>query len=329
MTGGRGAVLLAGLLLVAGCAPAPGPARTGGPSPATSPRATPSAAAPPTGANPSLPPVGSKGPSASTAAAPTGWRHVYLIVMENHGYDAIVGSAKAPYENGLIARYGLVTGLHATTHPSEPNYIALTSGGVHGVTSDGVYDLDVPSLFDQVEASGRTWHVYAQGYPGSCFTGALAPATVDGPGQAGEYVRKHDPAISYTSISRNPSRCARITGLAGFDPAAADLELIVPNQVNDMHSSSIAAGDAFLAAFVPSIIDSPAFADSILFITWDEGTSNTGGGGHVATIAVGPGIEPGSRFGGSTTHYSILRSIETAWGLPLLGAAATAQPIFP
>ena len=321
----RATALLAGLLLVAGCAPGASPSATGSPRPvAPAPVVSPSGVAPQ-----SATPTASAGPSAATTDAPSAWRHVYLIVMENHGYDAIVGSAKAPFENRLIARYGLVTGLHATTHPSEPNYIALTSGGVHGVSSDGVYDLDVPNLLDQVEASGRTWRVYAQGYPGSCFTGALAPATVDGPGKAGEYVRKHNPAISYTSISGNPSRCTRITGLAGFDPAAADLELIVPNEVNDMHSSSVAAGDAFLASFVPLITDSPAFDGSILIITWDEGTSDAGGGGHVATIVAGPGIAPGSRFGGPTSHYSILRSIETAWGLPLLGAAATASALIP
>ena len=311
MIAGRGAALLAGLLLVIGCAPGGGVTATGGVAPA------------PPSVTASSPVAGS-----SLAVLPA-WRHVYVIVMENREYDAIVGAPAAPYLNGLIARYGLATDLHAETHPSEPNYIALTSGGVQGVTSDGVYDLDVPNLFDQVEAGGRTWRVYAQGYPGGCFTGSSAPATVDGPGQAGEYVRKHNPAISYTSISRDPLRCARMTGLAGFDPAAADLELIVPNQVNDMHSSSVATGDAFLADLVPSITGSPAFEGSILFITWDEGTTDAGGGGHVATIVAGPAVAPGSRLGGSTSHYSILRTIETAWGLPLLGAAATASILVP
>ena len=139
----------------------------------------------------------------------------------------------------------------------------------------------------------------------------------DGPGATGEYVRKHNPAISYTSISGNPTRCANITRLAGFDPAAADFEFIVPNQINDMHSSSVAAGDAFLKAFVPPITDSPAFADSVLFITWDEGATSLKGGGHIATIVVSPGMTPGSRFDEPANHYSMLRTIELAWGLPL------------
>ncbi|MGA3029723.1 MAG: alkaline phosphatase family protein [Candidatus Limnocylindrales bacterium] len=294
---------------------------------APTPSATPSAAtASPTAiASPTTSPTASPSPTPGTGLP--NFSHVYLIVMENKEYGSIVGSSAAPYINELIARYGSATNLYAETHPSEPNYIALTSGGLQGTSSDGTYDLSVPNLFDQVEGSGRTWHVYAQGYPGECYRGSSAAAVVDGTGAAGEYARKHNPAISYTTISRNATSCANITKLAGFDPAAADFEMIIPNQINDMHSSSVAAGDSFLKAFVPQIVNSPAFAGSVLFITWDEGSSSVKGGGHIATVVVSPGMTPGSRFTGAASHYSMLRTIELAWGLPLLGAAATATTI--
>jgi acid phosphatase len=269
--------------------------------------------------------------SPSAAASPTpgsglpNFNHVYVIVMENKEYGSIVGSSAAPYLNSLIARYGEATNLYAETHPSEPNYIALTSGGLQGTSTDGSYDLTVPNLFDQVEASGRTWHLYAQGYPGGCYRPYIAGAVADGPGAIGDYVRKHNPAISYTSIASSPTRCANITKLAGFDPAAADFEMIIPNEINDMHSSSTGAGDGFLKEFVPEITGSPAFARSVLFITWDEGSGNDQGGGHIATVVVSPGMKPGSRFTEPATHYSMLRTIELAWGLPLLGEAATAS----
>jgi hypothetical protein len=38
-------------------------------------------------------------------------------------------------------------------------------------------------------------------------------------------------------------------------------------------------------------------------------------------------MTPGARFDGPATHYSMLRTIELAWGLPLLGEAATASTI--
>jgi acid phosphatase len=250
-----------------------------------------------------------------------------VIIMENQEYSSIVGSKQAPYLNSLIARYGLATDFYAETHPSEPNYIALTSGGLQGTNSDGYYNLSAPNLFDQIEAAGKTWHVYAQGYPGGCFAGSVSAVVVDGPGAAGEYARKHNPAISYASIVHDPARCARITHLAGFDPAAADFEFIVPNQINDMHSSSVAAGDAFLKVFVPQITESAAFTDSVIFITWDEGSTSINGGGRIATLAISPGMTPGSRYSASASHYSLLRTIELAWNLPLLGEAATASTI--
>ena len=281
--------------------------------------------APPGAAGPSGAP-GSPGPS--VAAARAGFAHVYLVVLENQEYGTIVGSADAPYLNGLFARYGLATAMYGVTHPSEPNYIALVSGDTQGVRDDGVHDLGAPSLFDQVEAAGRTWRVYAQGYPGACSATAAAPPVVDGPGRAGEYVRKHDPAISFTSISRSPSRCADIVGLAGFSPAAADFEMVVPNQVNDMHSSSVQAGDQFLSAFLPSILLSPAFAaGSLLIVTFDEGTTDDHGGGHIATLLATPGMKPGTRFAALANHASVLRTVEEGWGMPPLGSAAAASPI--
>ena len=266
-------------------------------------------------------------PRATNSAGLPDFAHVYVIILENREYGDIVGEKTAPYLDSLIAKYGLATAFYGETHPSQPNYIALTSGGTQGVTSDGTYNLSAPNLFDQLEAAGRSWHVYEQDYPGGCFAGGLSSGGVDGPGAAGEYARKHNPAISFTSISGDPARCAKITALAGFDPAAADFELIVPNQTNDMHSSWTSTGDAFLAKFVPSILGSPAFAGSVLFITWDEGTTNANGGGHIATIVATPGMTPGYKFTATVNHYAILRTIEQAWGLPLLGEAASAAAL--
>jgi hypothetical protein len=297
---------------------------------ATTPVASPFSTVAPATATPTPTPTPSPSPSPSPTPVPSPasliphFNHIYVIVMENKTYNSIVGSKAAPYENSLIARYGLATNMLAETHPSEPNYIALVSGGTQGVRTDGTYNLSATSLFDQIDGYGLSWHVYAQGYPGGCYTGSSAAGVTDGPGSAGQYVRKHNPAISFRSISRNPARCAHITRLAGFDPAAADFELIIPNLINDMHSSSVAAGDAFLKAFVPRIVDSPAFAGSALFITWDEGAGATQ---HIATIVVSPGMTPGSRFGQLTTHYSLLRTFEDSWNLPPLGAAATSTPL--
>ena len=321
---GAGAVLAA--VALGGCSSPAAPTAGATAALTSTPAASAVETSPAPAATATATPVADSPSSAPTNAIPA-FRHVYVIIMENKEYGSIVGSKQAPYMNSLIARYGLTTNFYAETHPSEPNYIALTSGGLQGTSTDGPYDLPVPNLFDQIEASGRTWHVYAQGYPGNCFKTYQANPVADGPGAVGDYVRKHNPAISYTSISANPASCANITHLAGFDPAVADFEMIIPNEINDMHSSTVRAGDDFLKVFMPQILDSAAFEGSVVFITWDEGDTNAKGGGHIATLVLRPGMTPGARYDGPCTPYSMLRTIEPAWDLPYLGEADTAAPI--
>jgi hypothetical protein len=259
-------------------------------------------------------------------------RHVWWIVLENHEYGSIIGGGQAPYLNALAARYGLAPNYYATSHPSEPNYVALVAGATLGVSSDGVYHLGGPSLFSQLASAGQTWRVYAQNDRAGCYTGTSASGAPDGPGAPGTYARKHNPAISFTSVAGNPAQCRNIEPLRTFDPGAGAFEMIVPNLTNDMHDGSIGQGDAFLRAFVPSIIDSAAFrAGGALFITFDEGSSNAGSfgdrGGHVATLIISPGIAHGYRSGAYADHWSLLRTTETILGLPCLAKSCGRSPI--
>ena len=281
------------------------------------------------------PAVQTSGPSATaatsvaaSAAASSGmpdFAHVYVLVLENEEYGSLVGSSKAPYLNGLIAKYGLATNYEAVAHPSQPNYVALFSGSTQGLTDDNNHDLAGTNLADQLEARGKTWNVFAQDYPGDCFAGSTNAGDGGGIGAGGTYARKHNPAISFTDIASNPARCARIVDLTQFNPAASDFSLIVPNQCNDMHSCSVSIGDAFLQSFVPRITSSAAFANSVLFITTDEGTTDAGGGGRVATVVVSPLVRAGLTSAAPYDHYSLLRTIEDAWGLGCLGQACTAD----
>jgi acid phosphatase len=305
-----------------GATDSPGPTGTVQPSPTDTsvPTSTPRASVAPS-ATPKA--TGTPKPTATTAAGVPAFRHVYLVIMENEEAKGIVGNAKAPYINSLIAKYGLATNYTAVAHPSEPNYIALFSGSTHGVTDDGIYNLAGKNLADQLEAKGRDWRVYEQNLPDApCFTGGTSTGGPDGPG---EYARKHNPAISFTDISGNAARCAKIQNFSHMDLAAADFELIVPNLANDMHDTSVAFGDSYLKGFLPTIINSPAMAGSVLFLTWDEGSSGTGGGGKVATVVIGPGIPAGFTSGTAYTHYSLLRTIQDAWGLGCLASTCSAN----
>jgi hypothetical protein len=293
---------------------------------------TPSAAAD-RSSDPAIAGAGRAPESPSTpTAVPLGIGHVWWIILENHEYGSIIGNRAAPYLNGLVARYGLATRYYATSHPSEPNYVALVAGSTLGVTSDGVYHLSRPSLFGQLAGAGRSWRVYAQDDRAGCFTGSSARGGRDGPGAAGTYARKHNPAISFTSVAGNPAQCRNIQPLRAFDPGAAPFEMIVPNLTNDMHDGTIGQGDAFLRAFVPHILTSPPFrAGGVLFITFDEGGSSAGSlgdhGGHVATLIISPGVARGYQYRAYADHWSLLRTTEQLLGLPCLANACKRSPI--
>lgn len=268
-------------------------------------------------------PVRAAAPTPSPTRGLPAFNHVYTIVMENLEYGDIVGSASAPYINSLIEQYGLATNYTAISHPSLPNYIALFSGSTQGITDDGVYDLAARNIADQIQDGGRTWKMFAQNVPLNCYTGGAASGGADGPGM---YVRKHEPAISFTNISGNPSRCANIADFTHFDPAAAHYEFIAPNSCNDMHDCPIETGDSFLKDFVPRILNNPAWQQGgVLFLTWDEGTSDEGGGGHVATIVIAKNVPPGFKSATAHNHYSLLRTIEDAWGLGCLANTCSAN----
>lgn len=260
--------------------------------------------------------------AASAPTAAPAFSHVFLIVMENHEYSQIIGNSQAPYINSLASTYGLATNYTAVSHPSEPNYLALWSGSTQGVLDDGVYNFTAPTLGSQLETAGKGWDVAAQNVPGNCFIGASASGGIDG---SGTYVRKHEPAISFTAVSSDPTRCARITNFTSFSTKLGSLWFIVPNMCNDMHDCSVATGDNFLRGFVPKILNSHDYRrGGLLVITFDEGTTATGGGGKVATIVISP---TGKRAFKSTlayNHYSLLRTIENGLGVPCLANSCSA-----
>lgn len=68
--------------------------------------------------------------------------HVFLIMMENHGYQQVVGNPNDPYLNSLIAnrQVNLATNYFAVGHPSLTNYLEIVGGSNFGVRSDNSPD---------------------------------------------------------------------------------------------------------------------------------------------------------------------------------------------
>src|SRR2546428_565881 len=129
----------------------------------------------------------------STRPTLKNYQHVFVIMMENTGYDALIGNPNAPWINDAAGRYGLATNYTGVIHPSQPNYIASTAG-ITGADTDNDETLDVPNLVDQLESHSKTWKSYSQSFS-LCNGNVLAHSCGN---QLSE--RKHNPFVSFTDV---------------------------------------------------------------------------------------------------------------------------------
>lgn len=244
--------------------------------------------------------------------------------MENLGYSQAL---RLPYVARLAARYAVATHYDAVAHPSLPNYLALTSGHTW-VTSDCWYCyVPGPDLAGELSRAGIAWGAYMEGLPAPCWLGPWWPP--------GRYAGKHDPFRYYLDVRGSPALCARIQPLTSLtaalrrpsDAAAVPRFVwVTPDLCHDGHDCPPARADAWLRGFVPLVLRSEAWrAGGVLFVTWDEAEGDDrGGGGRVLTLVVAPDVRPGLRVDVPYSHYSLLRTVEEAWGLPLLGGSGAA-----
>jgi acid phosphatase len=214
--------------------------------------------------------------------------------------------------------------MYAISHPSLPNYLALTGGSTFGIDSDcSDCTVGATSIVDELERAHLSWRAYMEDLPAACFTGS----------SAGGYAKKHDPFAYYTRITTSQGRCANIVPLTRLysDERNATLPRfiwITPNLCHDMHDCSVSTGDRFLSTLVPGLLRSLG-KGGLLFLTWDEGSSDAGccrlaSGGHIVTIIAGPEARAGARLAKPTDHYSVLQTIEDVLGLERLRGAACA-----
>jgi hypothetical protein len=271
------------------------------------------------------------GVDCGSGPAPTGTRppgpvprlhRVVIVVMENKGCEEVIGSPEAPYLNGLAERYAFPSRFYALQRPSLPNYLGLTSGTTFGLDHNCTdCSFRGRNLVDQLEKARISWKAYMQSMPAPCFRG---PA-------AGHYVKEHNPFVYYPNVASNPKRCRHVVPLDRLtkDIAAHALPRFVwisPDNCYNSHNCAIRTGDRFLSLLVPRL-EREIGRRGVIFVTYDEGNDRSGccggaAGGHIATVVAGPAARPGARSALEYDHYSILRTIEDAWGLPRLRGAA-------
>jgi len=229
--------------------------------------------------------------------------HVVVIVFENKERAQVLGNAGAPTFARLARDGADLVDYYAVTHPSLPNYLALVSGSTQGVTGDcTACVVHGTSLGDLLTRAHLAWGAYAEGYPASP-----------------RFAKKHVPFLYF------PQDRTHVHALAALRPAQLPaFALVVPDLCDDMHDCSIATGDRWLARVAPRLLVAPRTA---VFVVFDEGDTNAGGGGHVAAIVAGTAVARDVRSTQFATHYTLLRTIEDALGLPHLGASASTPPL--
>jgi len=285
--------------------------------------------------------------------------NVMFIVFENKSYGAVVGSGSAPYLNRtLIPGCGLATDYHNYSHPSAPNYLALTSGTAQGkAASADCVPSGCPqsqaSIFSQLGRAGRSWREYAEAMPGNCDKNDYDNSSYrNANGTTGEYYYvRHAPPPYYTAAP-GPGECASwdvplgttasgafLSALSTSSDGLPAFSFVTPGGCDDMHDCPVAAGDDWLRNWIPVIQRSAAYRSGhlVVFLTWDEGTGadkvngepcwNTAHAGssaypscHVATIVMSPYTAPGTKAGGYFNHLSLLGTVEDLLGLPRLPA---------
>lgn len=285
----RSVVAALGACVLVACSPGVAEHHTPAPTPTPSPS----------------PIVESPSPSASPASGPP---HLFVIVMENRSAAQVMADT---YIRGLAGQYAVATNYHGVSHPSLPNYLALTSGSTWGIADDGFHALPPGGLGNQLTASGIDWRAYMEGMTAGCFRSTYP------------YALKHNPFAYYGS--RCPAQVMPFTRFAGdMAEQVPDFVWISPGLCHDGHDCSDAVADAWLSHTVSTIMSTTAFqSNGVLFITWDEGEDPAN---SVLTLVIHPDplIHASSL---AYNHYSLLATIEDELGLARLGAAARATPM--
>ncbi len=265
----RGSALLVPLLLAgalaAGLSPAAAPAAAAGGTSASGAVAGPSASGAVAfgadkGARKYLPPVG----------------HVFVINLENKGYDETWGPASAaPYLSQTLRAQGvLLTQYYGTAHYSLPNYQAQISGQGPNPQTQGdcqvytpftgagtvapgqyvgdgcVFPADVPTLPGQLTAVGLSWRGYMEDMGTPCRhpqLGAVDDTQKARPGD--QYAARHNPFVYFRSITDSPVCAQNDVDLSQLPTDLAStrttptVNYITPNLCHDAHDAPCVNGE--------------------------------------------------------------------------------------
>jgi Phosphoesterase family len=303
---------------------------------------------------------GGADPCGTVPVSTAPYSHIVVIMDENLTVPDWKAATNAPYTHMLGADCRLETNAAGETHPSFPNYLAVT-GGTFNTCLGCASTAD--NIFHQLDVAGMTWKDYNQSMPHNCAANT---------GSVPYYRDGHNPAYWYTDLGvtskGGDGSCA--TRDVPADPtlwndisadALPNFAWIAPDDCRDMHwmngpcetvtgqtkANRIAIGDAYIGQIVTAIAATPSYqaGQTLVVVTWDESNEGStqvkGNWGidcsnaavyaantatcQVVTLLVSARIPAGST-NVFYSHYSLTSAFESNFGLPLLGAAPTVTP---
>jgi phosphatidylinositol-3-phosphatase len=282
-------------------------------SPAT--RATsPASATPAASANPAANATKAKQPrTARTSTSLPKPAHIVIVLEENKSPQLL--ASHAPYIAALERRGANFSNAFAETHPSEPNYLALFSGSTHGIVDDSCpHTYAGGNLGAQILKSGRTFTGFAESLPHTGYAGCTSGTT---------YARKHTPWVNFPSVPVSDSLPFSQFPQGDFG-SLPTVSFVTPNLCDDMHDCDVATGDAWLKTNLSRYATWAKTHNSLLIVTFDE--AEGGVPNRIPLVIYGQPVVTGE-YSQKVNHYSILRTIESMYGLPCLGNACDVKPM--
>jgi phosphatidylinositol-3-phosphatase len=305
---GAAAALLTATLLV-GCA--------GGAEPRSS-----EASATPDG----TPSARAGGPASASPGRLVRATKVLVVIEENHSYAQM--RAGMPFLAALSDTYGYATHWTAITHPSEPNYLAITGGSTFGITDDkppaahAAQMRGATSVFDQALESGRTAATYAESMPANC-------SLDDSSDGVPTYAVRHNP-WAYFPAGRHgclaDDENLRQFGRDAAGNALPHVGFLIPDLRNDGHDGSLGTADHWLEDHLAPVLDSRDFTSGklVVIVTADEDDRHSGN--TVLTSVLTPALSH-RVVTSPLTHYSLTRYIAEILGVPALREGAGAPDL--
>ncbi len=242
--------------------------------------------------------------------------HIVVVIEENRGFSQIMAQKnRDSYIHALAQRGVLLTRSSGTSHPSQPNYLALFSGSTQGVSSNSCpHQFKTDNLASALLDKDISFVSYAESLPAIGDTGC----------EAGAYRRKHNPIVNWQG-TRVPA--ALNQRFADFPQDFAKLPTVawvIPDQDHDMHDGSFETADAWLKQHIDPYVEWAFKHNSLLILTWDEDDYQQQN--HIVTLLVGPMVKAGTSDQ-VVNHYNVLRTILDFYNVPAIGASQHALPI--